>query len=42
MKYCIIENDLPLYTYKIKKGWSNIKVGQLIFRNEGLDELLES
>ncbi|WP_282630625.1 MutS-related protein [Empedobacter sedimenti] len=39
---CIIENDLPLYTYKIKKGWSNIKVGQLIFRNEGLDELLES
>ncbi len=38
---CIIENNTPKYTYKIKQGWSDIKVGQLIFENEGLDDLLK-
>lgn len=38
---CIIEDNLPIYTYKIKNGSSDIRVGQLIFEKEGLNELLK-
>jgi len=38
---CIIEENTPVYTYKIKNGSSDIRVGQLIFEKEGLNELLK-
>ena len=42
---CCIDCDLvagrPVFTYKLKPGWSDLKLGQVIFRQEGLDELLE-
>lgn len=38
---CIIEENTPVYTYKIKNGFSDIRVGQLIFEKEGLNELLK-
>ncbi len=34
------KDNLPHYTYKIQNGWSDIRVGQLIFEKEGLDKLL--
>ena len=37
---CIVKDNLPHYTYKIQNGWSDIRVGQLIFEKEGLDVLL--
>ena len=41
---CCIDCDLadgrPVFTYKLKPGWSDLKLGQVIFRQEGLDELL--
>lgn len=37
---CELINDMPTFTYKLKKGWSNIKVGRILFDKEGLNELL--
>lgn len=39
---CKLEEGLPVFTYKLKAGWSDLKIGQVIFRQEGLDELLTS
>lgn len=37
---CSIENDLPIFTYKLQEGWSDLKLGQIIFEQEGLKDLL--
>jgi len=37
---CDLEEGRPVFTYKLKPGWSDLKLGQVIFRQEGLDELL--
>jgi len=37
---CDLEGGRPVFTYKLKPGWSDLKLGQVIFRQEGLDELL--
>ena len=36
----LIENK-PTFTYKLKKGWSDIKVGRILFDKEGLNEMLK-
>lgn len=38
---CELIDNKPTFTYKLKKGWSNIKVGRILFAKEGLDELLK-
>ncbi|MCI0922210.1 MutS-related protein [Sphingobacterium rhinopitheci] len=38
---CSIENELPIFSYKIKKGWSDLKIGQLLFKKVGLGQLFE-
>lgn len=38
---CIVENETPYYTYKLLKGWSTIKIGTLLFKTNGLDNLLK-
>ncbi len=38
---CELIDDKPTFTYKLKKGWSNIKVGRLLFDKEGLNKLLK-
>jgi len=37
---CDFINGVPHFTYKLKEGWSNIKVGQALFHKEGLHTLL--
>lgn len=37
---CELINNVPTFTYKLKKGWSNIKVGRILFDKVGLNELL--
>jgi len=39
---CDLEGGRPIFTYKLKPGWSDLKLGQVIFRQEGLDELLSA
>ena len=37
---CTLENEMPVFTYRLLAGWSNLKIGQLIFEQEGLNGLL--
>jgi DNA mismatch repair protein MutS len=37
---CTLENETPVFTYRLLTGWSNLKIGQLIFEQEGLNGLL--
>ena len=37
---CIIENNYPLFTYTLKEGWSDLRIGQIIFEQQGLNDLL--
>lgn len=39
---CKIKNERPQFTYQLKKGWSDLKVGQLLFRQEGLDDFFKA
>ena len=37
---CAIINASPIFTYVLKYGWSDLKVGRILFEKEGLNELL--
>jgi DNA mismatch repair protein MutS len=39
---CILKDNKPQFTYKLRYGWSNLKIGQIIFEQEGLNELLRN
>lgn len=38
---CDIQNSTPSFTFKMREGWSSIQIGQKIFQQEGLEDLLE-
>lgn len=38
---CELIEDRPTFTYKLRKGWSDIKVGRILFEKEGLNKLLK-
>lgn len=37
---CELIEEKPTFTYRLKKGWSDIKVGRILFEKEGLNKLL--
>lgn len=37
---CELRDDKPTFTYQLKSGWSDIKVGRILFEKEGLNDLL--
>jgi DNA mismatch repair protein MutS len=37
---CRLEKGMPVFTYQLREGWSDWKIGQIIFEQEGLNELL--
>jgi DNA mismatch repair protein MutS len=37
---CHIKNNQPVFTYQLKTGWSDVKIGRLLFEQEGLNRLL--
>jgi DNA mismatch repair protein MutS len=39
---CQVKNNQPVFTYTLKTGWSVIKIGQLLFEQEGLNQLLNA
>ena len=39
---CAVNEGLPVFTYQVKSGWSDLKIGQLLFAKEGLYDLLET
>ncbi len=38
---CELINNKPTFTYTLKKGWSDIRVGRILFDKEGLNDLLK-
>jgi DNA mismatch repair protein MutS len=39
---CEIQDNTPKFTYVLKQGWSDLRVGRILFEKEGLNELLLS
>lgn len=37
---CNLDKDTPVFTYKLKDGWSDLKLGRILFEKEGLNQLL--
>jgi DNA mismatch repair protein MutS len=38
---CELNDNVPAFTYKLKDGWSDLKIGRILFEKEGLNNLLE-
>ncbi|TDQ81721.1 MutS-related protein [Sphingobacterium yanglingense] len=38
---CQIRDELPVFSYVLKTGWSNLQIGRLLFKKEGLNDLLD-
>jgi len=38
---CELHDNIPAFTYKLKDGWSDLKIGRILFEKEGLNDLLE-
>ena len=42
--YCIaceLRDGLPVFSYRLQAGWSSLKIGRVLFNQEGLPELLK-
>ena len=37
---CELKEDTPTFTYKLKPGWSDLKIGRILFEKEGLNNML--
>lgn len=37
---CDLHQGTPRFTYKLQSGWSAVKIGKILFAQEGLDKLL--
>jgi len=38
---CSVQDNVPAFTYKLKEGWSDLRLGRVLFEKEGLNNLLE-
>ena len=38
---CRLDEDTPAFTYQLKEGWSDLKIGRILFEKEGLNKMLE-
>jgi len=39
---CGLTDNIPAFTYKLKNGWSDLKLGRILFEKEGLNKMLAS
>jgi len=37
---CELKNNIPAFTYQLKEGWSDLKLGRILFEKEGLYKML--
>ncbi|HVM90217.1 MAG TPA: hypothetical protein VMT76_18655 [Puia sp.] len=37
---CMLRNEVPVFTYKLRNGWNDLKLGRVLFEKEGLDRIL--
>jgi DNA mismatch repair protein MutS len=38
---CELNGNIPAFTYKLKEGWSDLKLGRILFEKEGLYNILK-
>ncbi|HEY9259688.1 MutS-related protein [Chitinophaga sp.] len=38
---CILKDQVPQFLYRLRAGWSDLKIGRIIFEKEGLPALLQ-
>jgi DNA mismatch repair protein MutS len=38
---CELKEDTPSFTYKLKPGWSDLKIGRILFEKENLNNMLK-
>jgi DNA mismatch repair protein MutS len=38
---CGLRDNIPAFTYQLKEGWSDLKLGRILFEKEGLYKMLE-
>lgn len=38
---CKLTDNVPTFTYQLKEGWSDLKLGRILFEKEGLNILLD-
>ncbi|WKN44012.1 MutS-related protein [Tunicatimonas pelagia] len=38
---CRLEEGIPHFTYRLREGWSTVKIGKILFEAEGVSKLLE-
>lgn len=38
---CNLQNDVPEFTYQLRKGSSNIKIGRILFEKENMNKMLK-
>jgi DNA mismatch repair protein MutS len=38
---CDVKDGLPKFTYQLQRGWSDLRVGRILFEREGLNEMLK-
>lgn len=36
-----LKDNIPVFTYKLKEGWSDLKLGKILFEKEGLNKMLD-
>ena len=39
---CVLTGNIPSFTYQLKEGWSDLKLGRILFEKEGLNIMLGS
>jgi DNA mismatch repair protein MutS len=39
---CKLTDNVPAFTYKLKEGWSDLKLGRILFEKEGLNLMLQT
>ncbi len=37
---CRLQDNIPAFTYKLKEGWSDLRLGRILFEKEGLTNML--
>ena len=38
---CKLTDNIPAFTYQLKEGWSDLKLGRILFEKEGLNTMLK-
>lgn len=38
---CSLKDNIPVFTYKLKEGWNDLKLGRILFESNGLNTILK-